>query len=683
MEKALTRVENLRKLAEIHRHFVETGEFLEPIDPVIAASWQECRALGVDVNGGMARRASKEVFSSILAENSELLELSTPIIQNLVSTMDDAHCVIVLTDPVGYILSIVGNQQYIRDAEDTALFSPGCIWSNQDVGTNAISLALQYDRLMETAYAEHYCRPQHSGYCCAMPIHNEAGEIVGCLDISAELPDGWEDGNITLNPLMNAVIISAVQGIEAQFLVRAQNQNLQTMMDATSDCLLLMDEHNTLIWCNNAAKRQLGLPVQLNVQDFDTWFPDINWTEIKSSENGILHRLIDSTLQNKLLHNTSRASVLITPIKIHGNQKSYYIMLNQQERVLQTVNKLSGNRAIYHFDDILFQDDSMRRITATAKKFAQYDGTILIEGESGTGKELFAQAIHNASSRASGPFVAINCASIPLELAESELFGYEKGAFTGASKDGKPGKFELANNGTLFLDEIGEMSLELQAKLLRVLETNRITRIGGTKVCELNIRVIAATNRTLNTEVKNHKFRQDLYYRLNVLSLRIPPLRERKPDIATLVRYFIDELNEKYPSERREFQPEFLEVLQGYSWPGNVRELQNAIARAFYISDGNTFTKEDALYITNQLHVTAERTDRGNIFASVSADPESRYISEEERKIIHALTECSYDVLQAAAMLGMSRATLYRYLKKYDISLKHLKLSAYHPVYDN
>ena len=597
--------------------------------------------------------------------------------------MDDAHCVIVLTDPVGYILSIVGNQQYIRDAEDTALFSPGCIWSNQDVGTNAISLALQYDRLMETAYAEHYCRPQHSGYCCAMPIHNEAGEIVGCLDISAELPDGWEDGNITLNPLMNAVIISAVQGIEAQFLVRAQNQNLQTMMDATSDCLLLMDEHNTLIWCNNAAKRQLGLPVQLNVQDFDTWFPDINWTEIKSSENGILHRLIDSTLQNKLLHNTSRASVLITPIKIHGNQKSYYIMLNQQERVLQTVNKLSGNRAIYHFDDILFQDDSMRRITATAKKFAQYDGTILIEGESGTGKELFAQAIHNASSRASGPFVAINCASIPLELAESELFGYEKGAFTGASKDGKPGKFELANNGTLFLDEIGEMSLELQAKLLRVLETNRITRIGGTKVCELNIRVIAATNRTLNTEVKNHKFRQDLYYRLNVLSLRIPPLRERKPDIATLVRYFIDELNEKYPSERREFQPEFLEVLQGYSWPGNVRELQNAIARAFYISDGNTFTKEDALYITNQLHVTAERTDRGNIFASVSADPESRYISEEERKIIHALTECSYDVLQAAAMLGMSRATLYRYLKKYDISLKHLKLSAYHPVYDN
>jgi len=227
-----------------------------------------------------------------------------------------------------------------------------------------------------------------------------------------------------------------------------------------------------------------------------------------------------------------------------------------------------------------------------SKAAAGSDSTILLLGESGTGKDVFAQAIHNASGRNRGPFVAINCGAIPRELIASELFGYTEGAFTGAKRGGSPGKFELADGGTLFLDEIGEMPAELQTTLLRVLEQKTVTRIGGTEVIPVNVRIIAATNKDLSKEVVRGTFRQDLYYRLNVVSIRLAPLRERKEDIIPLARHFIGHLSAKLGKEPLKLENKVTSLIQSYCWPGNVRELQNVVERALHLAKGNNFTED-------------------------------------------------------------------------------------------
>lgn len=230
--------------------------------------------------------------------------------------------------------------------------------------------------------------------------------------------------------------------------------------------------------------------------------------------------------------------------------------------------------AHYHFSDILTEDIQMQVVRSQAGIYAQTDSTVLIQGESGTGKELFAQSIHNGSSRKDGPFVAVNCAAIPVALLESELFGYEKGAFTGANKEGKAGFFEMAQMGTLFLDEIGEITPEIQTRLLRVLQEKEIMRVGGNRIIPVNVRIICATNRNLREEVKKGNFREDLYYRLNVLELSIPPLRERPGDIRLLAEHF----SRKYRCSGKDIRG-LVPLLEKHQWPGNVRELQNIVER--------------------------------------------------------------------------------------------------------
>ena len=293
-----------------------------------------------------------------------------------------------------------------------------------------------------------------------------------------------------------------------------------------------------------------------------------------------------------------------------------------------------------------------------AQKYARYDGSVLIEGESGTGKELFAQAIHNESSRAHGPFVAVNCASLPRDLIESELFGYEKGAFTGALKEGNPGKFELANHGTLFLDEIGEMPLEFQAKLLRAVETLQIRRLGGSQEKKLDVRVVAATNRNLRLEAEQGRFRQDLYYRLNVLKLNIPPLRERPQDIVYCAQEFLNRFNQRYPDQRREMSEGFLRALVSYDWPGNVRELQNSIERTFYASGGDTLTAEDFCYAMG---------------TGVPHGKESAGDQDERGRVLCALQTARGRVEDAASAMGVSRATFYRMCKRWGVEPKSIR----------
>lgn len=312
----------------------------------------------------------------------------------------------------------------------------------------------------------------------------------------------------------------------------------------------------------------------------------------------------------------------------------------------------------YSFDNIVGESEGMQKAIKTARRSADSMSTILITGETGTGKELFAQSIHQASQRANGPFMAINCAAIPGNLVESELFGYEAGAFTGAKKSGQPGKFELAERGTIFLDEIGDMPLAAQSALLRVLQEKKITRIGGHKVIPIDVRVIAATHKDLEQAVENGSFRQDLFYRLNVVNISIPPLRERKDDILKLAGYFLDKHIAKLGRKSLTMSPQARLCLLGYDWPGNIREIENTMEGVANMLEGDYLLPE---HLPDRL---GKQQSREN----VDSNRQVTTLREMEKQaIIRALSSCQGNITLAAQVLDIGRNTLHRKIKEYEI----------------
>lgn len=360
------------------------------------------------------------------------------------------------------------------------------------------------------------------------------------------------------------------------------------------------------------------------------------------------------------------------------------LVLRPITEVHNMINRMSGAQARFTFKDIVTNSMVLQDAIFLAKQAAASDCNILIEGESGTGKEMFAQSIHNSSNRRRGPFVAVNCGAIPRELIASELFGYAEGAFTGAKRGGKPGKFELANGGTILLDEIGDMPMEQQIALLRVLQERRVTRVGGDREIPVDVRVICATNRNLLTEVMEKNFREDLYYRLNVINFRIPPLKERKEDILLLFNTF---LMKNFSAEKalELIDPSVLESLVKYDWPGNVRELQNVAERMLYLSGGESITckylpqhiidacqnssmKPEDLAPVNNLPIMpvvdpAPHDVKSVTIADIRKTEKEQKLKDEKSHLTAALSQCHGNVSAAARMLGISRATFYRKLK--------------------
>ncbi len=313
---------------------------------------------------------------------------------------------------------------------------------------------------------------------------------------------------------------------------------------------------------------------------------------------------------------------------------------------------------------IIGKSPAINEIIKKIQKVARTKTTVLLMGESGTGKELFARTIHQLSDRSSYPFVAVNCAAIPRELLESELFGYEKGAFTGAEHR-KPGRFELASGGTIFLDEIGELELSLQAKLLRAIESGVIERVGGVKPVGVDVRIIAATNKNLSEEVSLGRFREDLYYRLNVFPLVIPPLRERREDIPLLVDYFIKKFVKELNVSEKFLSDDAMELLMSYSWKGNVRELENTIERAMILCEGQLIKKEDISVFVSKLSTSF--FDLIPMDGTLEEATRSAVRLAETERIKRALIETKGNKLKAADILGVSYKTLLTKIKEYCI----------------
>jgi PAS domain S-box-containing protein len=648
LEVKLMNDELLEKYKKDWKDFVTNGIINDDVEEFVKRSWLRCKEKKVNYNLGEGKLIAKEELEKERENNKELISIALPIMQNLNDLVMGTGFALVLTDRNGLILEVIGEESILNETKKLN-FVPGAIWSEEYVGTNAIGTSLWEDKPIQIIGAQHYCKSHHNWTCSAAPIHNPSGDIIGCIDMSGHSEKAHTH---TLG-----IVVAASYSIDNQLLLSQTHAILSSTVEAVSDGMIIVTDDYKIKLVNKSGEKILGAESDRLI-DLD--IRNILGTRIFKHTEAFLDRIdwvfiID---EKKI-----PCSVKVSNINIGEKTKGMAISFKEMKTVQHTVNLVYGNKATYTFEDIVTNSDTLKMAIKEAQKFARTKGCVLIEGESGTGKELFAHAIHNMSSRSKGPFVAINCASLPKDLFESELFGYEKGAFTGANKEGKIGKFELANEGTIFLDEIGELPLDFQAKLLRVLDDFTVTRIGGKWPKKIDVRIIAATNRNLLEEVKKKNFREDLYYRINVFRVYIPPLREREGDVFLLAQHFLSRLN-KTNNTSKTFSRKFLDCLNLYPWYGNVRELENTIERAFYLCEGNVITSEclsKEIFLGNKSKAKNEDLD----FSSIR--------TTEELILKNALAKTGGDVLKASEILDMSKSTIYRKLKLLDINPKEYR----------
>ncbi|AJQ28963.1 MULTISPECIES: sigma 54-interacting transcriptional regulator [Pelosinus] len=435
-------------------------------------------------------------------------------------------------------------------------------------------------------------------------------------------------------------------------------EQLDAVLTSVRDGILVVNCDGSIIQCNAAAARILKISSRTMIG--------------QSIENSSWNALVAETLktgcsykdQEMFVECISSYCVISTvPLKDTNNEVIGVVtVLRDIGDVRELVKKMTASLPV-DFGDITCDSMVMKELILQSRRYALSDSTVLIRGETGTGKELFARALHSGSARSQGTFVPINCAAIPETLMESELFGYEEGAFTGAVKGGKPGLFELSNGGTLFLDEIGEMSVHLQVKLLRVLQERRVRRLGSSREVAVDVRVITATNRNLEDMVVRGAFREDLYYRLNVIPLTIPPLRERPEDIGLLAEYFLQRFADKMRRPVNGFSKEALERLEQYNWPGNVRELENVIERAVNLVEGSKVRPEHICL--GRIAATANplSTIQFETYQSLK-----ERLAEAERAILKETLRRYRSSRRVGSVLDLSHTAVLKKLRKYNLA---------------
>ena len=633
--------------------FISKGEIdSQEARDVIARSWLRCRQRGVDPLGGSSNViATGKELEALLVANRDLIDAAKPFMQRLYKLVESSGFIVVLAEKSGFLLEVIGDTDVLESHRGT-YYVKGVKWSEELVGTTAISLALLEHESIQVAGSEHYCKELHGWACSAAPLSEDNGNIIGALSVIGP--------NEKVHCHTLGMVVSASAAITNILQVQKAHRHSEetarihsTIVNSVSDGLLMLDAKGTVTYINPVGAHILKVNAADAVGKHISSLVDFKPVVLQVLETGQGYTDKEFFIQsnNSTLHFIKTA----IPLKNkEGRLDGVIDIFKEIKRVHKLVNQMVGATAEFYFEDIIGNHPAMRESVRLGKIAANSIATVLIQGESGTGKELFAQAIHNSSSRRNGPFVALNCGAIPRNLVESELFGYEEGSFTGAKSGGRPGKFELAQGGTFFLDEIGEMPRDMQVKLLRVLQEKRITRVGGNRCIDTDVRIIAATNRDLAKEVNDGNFRQDLYYRLNVLPIQVPPLRERKEDILLFVRFLTNKMCQQLGVKTKDFSAEALTTLAAYDWPGNVRELENVIERAINTCEGSKISIE---FLPRTLLEKPAYSDHGR--ASLK-DMERRVIEETIRKT-------GGHISNTAKILGIRRNTLYSKLKKYAI----------------
>jgi PAS domain S-box-containing protein len=650
--------------------FIRTGR-VEPgaLEPELGASWRRCQAAGVDP---FADRSTvvlgSAAFGALAERKQDLIRVAKPFMENLYRLVAGSSFVVLLFDEQGYLLEAVGNSDRILASQDLNL-NKGALWTEAEVGTNGAGTTLVLGRPFQVSGAEHYCQKHHRWTCSGAPIFDSRGKSIGLLDMTGPVD---ETHIHTLG-----LVMAAVEAIQHELEVGQKNQELtllnnrlSSILRTVTDGVIVFDIEGVISEINPVTERLLavsnqqvaGKQMKDVIQDLEPIRELLDWGR----------EFLDRELELKSGRGAIHCIASGKPILDEGGViKGAVLFVNPINKIKRLINRFSGAQATFCFEDILGQGEALQRAVQSGQLASANESNVLLTGESGTGKEMFAHSIHNQSERSKGPFVAVNCGAIPRELIASDLFGYQDGAFTGAARGGRPGKFELASGGTLFLDEIGDMPLEQQIALLRVLQDRTITRIGGDRPFVVDVRIICATNKDLREEIRKGTFRQDLYYRLNVSMIKLPPLREHPEDIPELLEAFIQKFASPKGIANLRIDPQVMGILQRYAWPGNIREFQNVIERMVHALQGTAVSLEDIpeeiLRFSEPPMSVPASLPPGQVSPSTPRNLRELLMEEERQKIQTCLRSWNGNMTKAAQELGMARNTLYRKLQKLEI----------------
>ncbi len=638
-------------------NFIATGQVdTSVMRREIVDSWHRSKKYGVDP---LSHKIKIELTDEKLEQTKKvfkpILDIALPFMEMIYEAVGEVGMVVSFIDADGFIMASLGDEGLSSEL----LLHTGKNVTEEQVGTNATGIALKKGIALQVLGAEHYRKAYHRKTTSAAPIKDEYNNVLGVLSMSGECS--------TVHPHTLGMVLASSLAIEHELRLnqrngelRRANEHLDAIMQTISEGIMTITFDGVITDINYFTKKLFRKTYEELVGEY---IDDV----VKKPVLDMIKKEMSSNEEKELqfYSNGRKRTVLISFKPIYSQDESikeYLITIRETKKVYSQVNKLFGSKAIYTFDDILGDSDEINDSIRLAKMVAMTDATILLHGESGTGKEMFAQGIHNESPRQNNSFVFINCGAIPRDLVASELFGYVEGAFTSARKGGNPGKFELADGGTLFLDEIGDMPLDTQANLLRVLETKQVVRVGGNEVIPVDVRVIAATHKDLAEEVKRGNFRDDLFYRLNVMPIKTPSLRDRKEDIRILVDFFYAQFT-KRSNQKSAIDESFYAVMKQYSWPGNVRELQNVMQMVTNIvgENENLSSKHLPDSIKETIGIVAENAEK-----EVDSYVRPLHIIEKEA-IINALKASDNNLVQAAKMLEIGRSTLYRKIEKYMI----------------
>ncbi|MGA3117242.1 MAG: sigma 54-interacting transcriptional regulator [Syntrophobacteraceae bacterium] len=653
--------------------FIEGDENVDEklIPQDILDSWIRCRDRGFDpIRIPQQKILTKEEFDILCKENSRLVQICKFFLTYYHDLISFTSFVVSFFDPRGFLIECRIAESF-REKARRENWVAGALWNEESAGTSSIGLVVKTKKPSSVIGPQHYLKRSHESTAYAAPIFDPDGIFLGGIVLLCRRDRG--------NNHAYGMTIAAAHLIENQLkinrsldeakaaFVRSEiaNSYQRTVMASIPEALIAIDNQGLITLINDQAKKILALDNKPILGQ--------NLRKVLGQESRQVLSLLDNN--DHLVYVEIRISsgktsndytLTCNPIlSSSGGVIGKILILTEIRRVKKLVANMIGAKANFSFDAICGQNPKFLDTVEQARLASQSRSNVLLLGGSGVGKDVYAQAIHNASERKNAPYVAINCCAIPRDLIASELFGHEEGAFTGSRRGGNQGKFELADGGTIFLDEIGEMPLEMQPILLRVIEDKCVIRIGGAKVRQVDVRIIAATNKDLLDEVYKGNFRKDLYYRLNVFTIRLLPLSERLDDIPLLLDYFVKKCSQTLRKRIDRVDQEVLDFFQRYEWPGNVRELQNVVERMMNCVQTN--------------HLTVDLIPIEMTYQPVGAKPnlEIQSTRDFEKQMITKLMEMNVSKSEIAKRMNINLSTLYRKLNRYDLESRENQPSAW------
>jgi sigma-54 dependent transcriptional regulator, acetoin dehydrogenase operon transcriptional activator AcoR len=633
--------EKVHDLECLWENFILNNEPPERLRRFIYDSWKRCQSFGVDPNKMQTTVSLDDDELRELINHSRLYKASLPILDEMSKKILETNYLTTLCDREGRIIYLNGDCKILREAE-LMNFLVGADWSEEAAGTNAIGTSLAEGHPIQILSAEHFCQGCHPWICSSAPIKDPfTGHMLGTIDLTGQAMDA-QPHTLEIAIMAASLVQKQLESAAYSTLEHLHRHFSEVMKRKAKEAIILFDVSLHVV---DGTQKALKL---LNIH---SWPQLRSISEMKQLREILLHKTYSG---GEFLLDQLNLSAYIEEIHFQLERVGFLVSLYPAQS--KDIISLPNTKFCSHkeWSVVIGRSDKILSTIRKGQLIAPANVSVLLTGESGTGKELIAKTLHKTSGRAGSPFLAINCGSFPKELIASELFGYEAGTFTGGNIKGKKGKFEEADGGTLFLDEIGEMPLDLQVYLLRVLQEKEIVRLGGAKPIPVDVRIIAATHQNIPQLIQEGKFRADLYYRLNVVELHIPPLRERQDDIKLLTQHFLDRLCKKYSKSLLSLNKEVLSYFKTYHWPGNIRELENAIEHAVL------FCMADQITLSDLPRSMLEKVNLASF-----TDPLNNV---EKGLITQYIVESNGNLSEVARRLKVARTTLYRKMAKYGIS---------------